>query len=162
MCSKSGASSCLAAPRGNSRRREATRGDARQLARGAARQLESTAPRGNSRRRTRRRQLEATRGNSRRREATRGDASCSAAPRRRWVRPQVLSSSLPLPWHVGRDRQSESNVGRSFRGPGVADGARCLRRRRRCRIALISGGRFRRRCYLSIVCGRATITYGSR
>ena len=61
---------------------------------------------------------------------------------------------------VGRDRAVGEQHRPDFsRFRSRADGVRCLRRRRRCRVALIiTGGRFRPRCYIStvfIVCGWA-------
>ena len=62
------------------------------------------------------------------------------AGRERW---QTTVLRRVAPCAVGRDRTSESNVGRIFRGHG--DYARRLRRRRPCRVALsICGSRFRR------------------
>ena len=61
---------------------------------------------------------------------------------------------------VGRGRAAGEQHRPDFsRSRSRDDGVRCLRRRRRCRVALIiTGGRFRPRCYIStvfIVCGWA-------
>ena len=61
---------------------------------------------------------------------------------------------------VGRDRAAGEQYRPDFsRSRSRADDVRCLCRRRRCRVALIiTGGRFRPRCYIStvfIVCGWA-------
>ena len=58
---------------------------------------------------------------------------------------------LPVPWRWWAAGERWSSLGRIFfRRPSRADGAGCLRRRRRCRLALIiTVIGFRRRCYLS-------------